>query len=174
MDPVAESFRRIVEEIYWQESLEEAERTLEERIRNMDRDLRELLLERRREYCGDPKSVLSVLSLEALLSSDDNADSTEKKLAVLKAMVSSAFLLQCTPTWQELDSEEKAWILAPLYRASYGLELASKGSHVDEFHLSHAVEMLEIALQRAEMLGLIEEMREHIEKLASKLLEESI
>lgn len=61
-----------------------------------------------------------------------------------------------------------------MYRASYGLELASKGSHVDEFHLSHAVEMLEIALQRAEMLGLIEEMREHIEKLASKLLEESI
>lgn len=55
MDPVAESFRRIVEEIYWQESLEEAERTLEERIRNMDRDLRELLLERRREYCGGPQ-----------------------------------------------------------------------------------------------------------------------
>ncbi|BAA81300.1 hypothetical protein APE_2288 [Aeropyrum pernix K1] len=175
VDPVSQAFKEVLEEIYWQESLEEAEKRLEEFIASMDEDLRELLLEKRREYCSNPEAVVSILSLEALLSSEDLKDVEQeyKQAMIAKAMINAAFLIQCTPTWSELTPDEKAWVLAPLYKASYGIELALKGDAIDKLHLNHALEMLEIALARAEMLGLVEEMREHIEMMAERLFEES-
>ncbi|BAN90901.1 hypothetical protein [Aeropyrum camini] len=174
VDPISEAFREVLEEIYWQESLEDAERRLEELISSMDEDLRELLLEKRREYCSNPEAVVSILSLEALLSSEDlrGLGQEYKQAMIAKAMINAAFLIQCTPTWGELAPDEKAWVLAPLYKASYGIELALRGEGVDKLHLNHALEMLETALARAEMLGLVEEMREHIETMAEKLFEE--
>lgn len=174
-DPISEAFRKLVEELYWQDTLEDSEKMLEEWIKGMDKDLRSLLLERRRKYCQDPSSVLSVLSLEALMQDGGTGlddENWEKKIAVLGAMINSAFLLQCTDTWAKLDPEEKAWILAPLYRASYGLDLASRKTPADEVHLNHAIEMLETALHRAEMLGLVGEMKRYVEKMVKKLLDE--
>jgi len=167
-DPVSEAFRKIIQEIYWMEDLEEAERVLEDYLSMIDSDLRALLLERRREICSSPRIALELANLESLLQSAAAADDeTSTKILLAKSMVDVGLLLQCTRSWSTMGPREKAHILAPLYKASYGLELALRGlpERIDERHLDYAMEMAGLALERAEERGLLDELEEHIDSL---------
>jgi len=167
-DPVSEAFRKIIQEIYWVDDLEEAEHILEEYLSMIDADLRTLLLEKRREICSSPRVALELANLESMLQTTEAADDeTATKILLAKSMVDVGLLLQCTRSWSKMSPREKAYILAPLYKASYGLELALRSlpERVDERHLDYAVEMAEIALERAEERGLLDELEEHIDNL---------
>ena len=165
-DPVAEAFRKIIQEIYWIDDLEEAEERLEEYLSMIDEDLREILLEKRRRLCNDPLAVIELVRLDAAASSI-NDNETVQKILLVKTMVETGFLLQCTETWSRMGPKEKARILAPLYRASYGLELALKGwpKTIDTAQLDHAFRMATIAMERADEIGLLEEFEEYVERV---------
>ncbi len=164
-DPITEAFQKIIQEIYWIEDLEEAERILAEHLEMIDDDLREVLLERRRKICSDPLRVIELAHIEALIQSTD--DTLTSKILMTKSMVESTLLLQCTKSWSKLTPREKARILAPLYKASYGLELALRGwpKHIDEILLDNALQMAATAWERAEEKGLVNELEEFLEKL---------
>ena len=162
-DPIGDAFRSVIEEIYWEESLEKAEGILEEFIAGMDEDVRELLLERRKKICESPGDVEDVRLYLALQAVDD-----EKlvKLLELKLYVKSLFLVQCTSKWSKMSPREKAWILTPLYKASYGVELATREleSPLFEAHLEAAVRYLEEALRRISAAGLDSELESIIKR----------
>jgi len=170
-DPVAQAFRKVITEIYWTDTLEEAEEILESYLDMIDEDLREVLLSRRRKICENPEHLIEIVRLEAAAELADNQEFS--KLLLAKSIVESGFLFQCTPKWAELSNKEKARILAPLYKASYGLELALRDwpKKIDTFHLDHAFEMAAIALQRAEEMGILDQFKEYVDKMAEKLQE---
>ncbi len=168
-DPISEAFRRVIQEIYWVDDLEEAEEILTRYLEMIDDDLREVLLEKRRAICSDPTAVIELAKIDAVAQTTD--DSTTSKILVAKAMIDSGFLLQCTKGWAKLDPRTKASILAPLYRASYGLELALRNwpKSIDEVQLDHAFRMATIALERAEELGLIDEFNKYLDEMLERL-----
>ncbi len=168
-DPVNEAFRKVIQEIYWTDTLEEAESILVEYLNLIDEDLKEYLLEKRRRICEDPTSVIELVRLNTAAEVVDSAEAA--KILLTKSLIESGFLFQCTPTWSKLDNKTKAWILAPLYRASYGLELALKNwpKSVDEAHLDNAIKMASIALERAEELGILDEFREYVDSIVDEL-----
>lgn len=169
VDPVSEAFARIIDEIYWEEDLAVAERRLAKFLESIDDDLRELLLERRRKICSDPSVIIEAVRLETM-ATEAGLESPAARLLFAKSLLNTGFLIQCTPTWGRLTPREKARILVAMYRASKALELAAKRfPDVDELHLSHAEEMIELAARRAEEYGLIQELREHIARLADRL-----
>jgi Cft2 family RNA processing exonuclease len=171
-DPVSEAFRKVIQEIYWIEDLEEAERTLKKYLDMIDPDLREYLLEKREKLCRDPLAIIEVLRLS---TAAEIADTTEAaKVLLTKRLVDSGFLLQCTPTWRKLSNSEKAKILVPLYKASYGLELALRDwpNKVDELHLDYALKMATAALDRAEEKGLLDEFKEYVDKIVEEYVGE--
>ncbi|MEB3851044.1 MAG: hypothetical protein LRS49_00485 [Desulfurococcales archaeon] len=163
-DPISEAFERFVSELYWSESLEEAEEKLRDFIENMDEDLRELLLERRREICRDRGLVsrTGVMLSEIELSRDEfeSLEDLAVKAAVVTALVNALFLVQCTPSWSTMGPGEKARILAPLYRASYALRLAAKNRDAAEPLVDEALRMALISLDRVAEAGLLDEMEE--------------
>ena len=169
VDPVSEAFAKIIDEIYWEDDLSSAERRLAEFLESIDDDIRELLLERRKKICSDPSVLVEAVRLEAM-ATEAGLDNPVARLLFAKSLLSTGFLIQCTPTWRKLTPREKARILVAMYRASKALELAAKRfPEVDELHLSHAEEMIELAARRAEEYGLIQELRDHIESLADRL-----
>ena len=171
-DPVSQAFKRIIQEIYWVEDLDEAEEKLYEYLNMIDEDLREYLLEKRRRVCNNPLVVIEVARLN---TAAEVADTTEAaKILLTKSIVESGFLLQCTKTWQKLSNREKARILAPLYKASYGLELALRDwpDKTDPIHLDHALRMASIALERADDKGLLDEFREYVDNIIEKYVNE--
>ncbi|MEB3859781.1 MAG: hypothetical protein LRS43_01065 [Desulfurococcales archaeon] len=172
-DPVEESMRTIIQEIYWSEPLDEAVKTLARYLESMDEDLRELLLSRRRELCQDSSAVIEVLRLEAAAEEADLE--VASKLLFAKSLVAAGFLMQCTRKWEKLSPPEKAEILAPLYKAAYGIELSLRDwpERVDERHLDYALDMLEIAMEKAEKKSITRELRAFIEKTARKMLDNS-
>lgn len=160
-DPVARAFEELVAELYWAEDLREAEERLEEFIRGMDEDLRELLLERRKRICSNPELVSRAgAALQGLEPSTLKSlpGDLGVKASVIAALVNALFLVQCTPTWSRMDPDSKARILAPLYRASYALRLASRGGGDTAALIEEAVDMASIALDRISRAGLLEEM----------------
>ncbi len=168
-DPITKAFTDLIQEIYWTETLEEAEEILARHLEEMDEDLRSILLERRKKICENPEYAIEVIRLQA---ASDLADTElTAKLLLAKSLISAGFLMQCTPTWSKLSPREKARILAPLYKASYGLDLAVKKwpSSVDERHLDYSLNMMQIAYERAEALGIVEELSGYLEKVAEKL-----
>ena len=171
-DPISHAFRKIIQEIYWIEDLGEAERTLKKYLDMIDPDLREYLLEKREKLCKDPLAIIEVLRIS---TAAEVADTTEAaKILLTKSLVDSGFLFQCTPKWQKLSNEEKAKILAPLYKASYGLELALREwpDRVDELHLDYALKMVTIALDIAEEKGILEEFKEYVDKIVEEYVGE--
>ncbi len=171
-DPIAEAFRNVVQEVYWTESLEEAEKILEDYLNMIDDDLREILLEQRRRICEDPASVIELVRLNAIAEIADSEDLS--KIILTKSMIESGFLFQCTRRWSTLDNATKSKILAPLYKASYGFELAMKNwpGSIDQVHLDIALQMASIALERADQLGILDEFREYIDSIVERLVED--
>ena len=168
-DPITRAFTELIQEIYWTETLEEAEEILAQHLEEMDADLRSILLERRKRICSNPEYAIEVIRLQA---ASDLADTElTAKLLLAKSLISAGFLMQCTPSWSKLPPREKARILAPLYKASYGLELAVKNwpSRVDERHLDYALDMMQVAYERAESLGIVEELSSYLEKVAERI-----
>ncbi|MEB2835830.1 MAG: hypothetical protein GSR80_001439 [Desulfurococcales archaeon] len=164
-DPISEAFERFIGELYWTETLEEAEEKLEDFMRNMDEDLREALLARRREVCSNRELVARTgLALHTLAIDRRALRSLPGDLgvraAVVAAIVNALFLVQCTPSWSSLDPRVKAGILAPLYRASYALRLAARGKGDARRLVDEALEMVSIALDRISAEGLIDEMED--------------
>jgi len=168
-DPVAQAFRKVISEVYWTDTLEEAEEILHSYLEMIDDDLREVLLKRRRKICENPENIIEIVRLEAAAELADNKEFS--KLLLTKSIVESGFLFQCTPKWSQLDNREKARILAPLYKASYGLELAVRDwpKRIDTFHLDHAFRMAAIALERAEEMGILDEFKEYIDDMIEKM-----
>ncbi|MCE4599446.1 MAG: hypothetical protein F7C81_04525 [Desulfurococcales archaeon] len=170
MDPIDKAFQDVIQEVYWSEPLEEAEEILREKLETMDEDLRELLLKRRREFCNNPSAVVEVIRLEAAAE----AAETElmSRILLARSLIGAGFLMQCTEKWANIDAKTKASILAPLYKAAYGLDLATRRwpESIDEVHLDYAIKMLDKALERAEEHGIIAELRKFIEKTAEKLV----
>ena len=168
-NPVNEAFKRVIQELYWTETLEEAERILESYLNTIDDDLREYLLEKRRKICEDPMTVIEIIRLNTAAEIADSAQAA--KILLTKSLIESGFLFQCTPKWSTLDNRTKAWILAPLYKASYGLELALRDwpSRIDEVHLNNAIKMASIALERAEELGILDEFRDYVDSIVEEL-----
>ncbi|GAB6147529.1 hypothetical protein [Stetteria hydrogenophila] len=166
-----EAFERVMAELYWVESMEEAVAKLAEYIESMDPDLREVLLEQRRKFCGDAPRAASILaSLAYAAQRAQLAPGRGSRLELLSALVASAYLMQCTEKWHRLKPREKAEVLAPLYRASYALKLAMRNPGDDRL-LDEVERMLEHALSKARALGILDELREYISHLASKLEE---
>ncbi len=97
-DPIGEVFQRLIEEIYWVETLEEAERILAEKLRLLDEDLREVLLEKRRVYCRDIQSISEPIQLQFV--AEQEQDEGLKALLSIRSLISTGYLLQCTPSWQ--------------------------------------------------------------------------
>ncbi len=163
--PVSQVFRKIMQEIYWTENLIEAERRLKEYLDMIDDDLREYLLEEREKVCNNPLTVIELVRLNTAAEVADTEEAAQVLLT--KSLVESGFLLQCTPTWKKLSNEEKARILAPLYKASYGLELALRDwpNRIDRLHLNHALKMASTALERAEEKGLLEEFKDYVDMI---------
>jgi len=172
-DPVSLVFRKIIKEIYWIEDLDEAEAILKEYLDMIDPDLREYLLEKREKICENPLHIIEVLRLSTAAEIADTKEAA--KVLLTKSLVDSGFLLQCTPTWQKLSNSEKAKLLAPLYKASYGLELALREwpDRIDELHLDYALKMASIALDIAEEKGLLEEFKDFVEKLVDEYIDEN-
>ena len=171
--PIQEAFGRLIEEIYWIEDLEEAEHVLAERLEALDPDLREVLLEERKKICSDPNVLVEIIRLEALADSAEAADLRE--ILLLRSILDMLFLVQCSPKWARMGAREKAHVLAPLYKAWHGLKLALKNypSTIDKMHLSIAYTMAEEAYERADKLGLINDVYKLLEKLGEELLEEA-
>ena len=171
LNPIDKSFMELIEEIYWTEPLEEAERLLAEKLEEMDEDLRELLLERRRKLCSDKNNILEVVRLEAMAEAAETA--TLAKLLLARSLLGAGFLMQCTLKWSRLAPREKARILAPLYKAAHGLDLALRKwpSSIDENHLEYAINMLDKALERAQELGVWDELREFMERMVREIVE---
>ncbi len=171
-DPIAAAFRKIIEEIYWVDDLKEAEEILEKYLKNMDEDLREVLLERRREICNGNDAVINLIKLDALAEAAE--EDQVRDALTLRSMIDTLFLSQCTQKWSELDPKQKAWILAPLYRASYGLELAMKKwpESVDSVHLENVEKNLNIAFERARSISVIKELTEFLDKKAKEVFGE--
>jgi len=170
--PIQEAFNKIIEEIYWIEDLDEAERVLSSHLEAMDEDLREILLEERRKICSDPEVVLNIVRLEVLADSTDNRNLREALL--LKSLIEMLFLVQCSPKWARMGPREKARVLTPLYKAWHGLKLAMKNypENIDKLHLSVAFTMAELAYERADREGLVSDIYRHIERMSEKLLQE--
>jgi hypothetical protein len=162
-DPIEKAFEDFIAELYWSESLEEAEEKLEDFMRNMDRDLREALLERRRRICSNASLVaraggaLKGIGALGLLPSNIPGE-LGVKARIVAAIVNALFLVQCAPRWQELDLKVKARILAPLYRAAYAMKLASRAGGDPNRLVEEALEMAALALDRISREGLLEEM----------------
>ncbi|MCE4628552.1 MAG: hypothetical protein F7C34_05355, partial [Desulfurococcales archaeon] len=171
--PIQEAFGRLIEEIYWIESLEEAERVLGDRLEALDPDLREILLEERKKLCNDPNIVIEIIRLEALADSAEAADL--KEVLLLRSLLDMLFLVQCSPKWAEMGPREKAHVLAPLYKAWHGLKLALKNypNSVDRMHLNIAYTMAEEAYERADKLGLIHDVYKLLERLSEEILKEA-
>ncbi len=171
--PIQEVFERIIEEIYWVDSLEEAEEILASYLEKIDNDLRGVLLEERRKICGNPDVVLEIVKVDAL--SESVEDEETRGLLLLKSLIDLLFLAQCTGTWAKLSQREKATILAPLYKAYYGFKLASKNwpESIDKIHLREAYRMIDVAYEKAEEAGIIGEIFEVIDRLSRKALEEA-
>ncbi|MEB3844876.1 MAG: hypothetical protein LRS48_04255 [Desulfurococcales archaeon] len=169
-DPISRAFRKIVEEIYWEDDVEEAVRRLQAYLEAMDEDLRSLLLEKRKKICSSPESVLNLIRLDALAEASE--DETVKKILILRGMTETLFLAQCTKRWSELTPALKARVLAPLYRASYGLEMTVKNpERVDALHLDQAERNLELAYTRADELGILDELYIYVDRKAKEILE---
>ena len=172
-DPIEESMRSVIQEIYWEESLEDAVSTLAKYLESMDEDLRELLLARRREICRDASAVVEVLRLEAAAEEADLE--VASKLLFAKSLVAAGFLMQCTSKWERLSPSEKAEILAPLYKAAYGIELSLRDwpERIDEKHLDHALDMVGVAMERAERKSITKELRAFIERTARRIMDKA-
>lgn len=169
-DPITEAFSSVINDVYWVESLEEAEEKLASFLESMDDDLREVLLERRRRICGSPDTVLEAVRLEALALEVEREDVLVSRLLLAKSILATSYLVQCTEKWRSMGPREKARILAPLYRASKALELASQRlPSVDEARLREAEEMLEEAARRMDREGLIDELRRYIDSVMAVL-----
>jgi hypothetical protein len=167
-DPIGEVFQRLIEEIYWVETLEEAERILAEKLRLLDEDLREVLLEKRRVYCKDIQSISEPIQLQFV--AEQEQDEGMKAVLSIRSLISTGYLLQCTPSWQEMDPATKARFLAPLYRASYAFELYVKTG--DKKYLLDAEKMLNILFERSREHGLLKELNSHIEKVLNEYYED--
>ncbi len=169
-DPIGDAFKSVVERIYWEESLERAEEILEDFIANMDEDIRELLLDRRKRICENPGDLEDARLYLALQTVDD-----EKivKLLELKLYIKSLFLIQCTSEWSSMSPKEKAHILTPLYKASYGVELAAREieSPLFDAHLDASVASLEEALRRISEAGLDAELERIVKKSIDNVIE---
>ncbi len=169
-DPIVDAFSRVISEVYWVESLEEAEEKLARFLESLDGDLREVLLERRRRICGSPESVLEAVRLEAMALEFRGEDELVSRFLLARSILATSYLVQCTPSWQRMAPREKARVLAPLYRASKALELAAERlPRIDEARLREAEEMLEIAARRMDEEGLIDELRRYIEGVIAML-----
>ncbi len=170
-DPVEEAFEKLMGELYWVESLEEAIEKLAGFLESMDPDLREMLLERRKKLCSDAWRVASILgSLVQAAEGARLSPGAESRLAFVSSMVASAYLMQCTRKWQKLDPRTKAEVLAPLYRASYALKMAQRDPE-NEALIDEAERMLEHALSKAYALGILDELREFIARVADNITE---
>ncbi len=171
-DPIATAFRKIIEEIYWTDSLEEAEKILEDHLNKMDEDLREILLARRREICNGQEAVVSILKIDALAEAAE--EESIRNALFLRSMIETMFLAQCTEKWHKMTPAEKSKILAPLYRASYGLELAMKSwpDSIDQVHLENVENNLHIAYERAQKISLLEELSKYLENKAQEIFGE--
>lgn len=167
-DPIGEVFQKLIEEIYWVETLEEAERILAEKLRLLDEDLREVLLERRRVFCNDVQSISEPIQLQFVAEQEN--DNQMKVLLNIRSLISTGYLLQCTPSWHRMNPETKAKFLAPLYRASYAFELFIKTG--DKKYLSDAEKMLNILFERSKEHGLLKELNEHIEGVLNDYYED--
>ena len=169
--PIHDAFNKLIEELYWTDSLEESEERLAVHLEMIDDDLREVLLSERRKFCEDPESIIRIVRLEAL--AEDAHDEDLSSLLLLQSLIDLLLLAQCTSSWTKMTPREKAKILAPLYRAIYGLKLAGKNypSSVDKMHLKEAYHMIEIAYARAEKIGLLGEVHDKIEELSIKALQ---
>ena len=161
---IDEVFDRIVEEVYWVESLEEAEEILASKLELMDEDLREVLLERRRKICGSPAHLSEPLRLQLIAEAEE--DPRIKAILEVNSLLSLGYLLQCTPSWQRMGAREKSRYLAPLYRASHAVKLYIKTG--DARYLEDARNMVEIALKRAQEDGLIDELNRHAAPILEK------
>ncbi len=157
-DPVGDAFQRLIEEIYWVETLEEAEELLASRLAELDEDLREILLEKRRMYCRDIASISEPVQLQYVAEQERSAEA--KLVLNVRSLISTGYLLQCTPSWQKMDPATKARFLAPLYRASYAFDLYLKTGNME--YLKDAERMLEVLFERSSKAGLIDELNQHI------------
>jgi len=162
-DPIESAFEEFIAELYWSESLEEAEEKLERFIREMDSDLREALLERRRRICSNTLLIARAGgALKSLGAGGVRIPSLPGGLGVkariVAAIVNALFLVQCAPRWQRLDARAKARILAPLYRAAHAMKLASREGKDAPRLVEEALEMAALALDRISREGLLEEM----------------
>lgn len=166
---IDEVFDKIVEEVYWVESLDEAEEILASKLELMDEDLREILLERRRKICESPAHLSEPLRLQ--LIADAEEDPRVKVILEVNSLLSLGFLLQCTSSWQKMGAREKSRYLAPLYRASHAMKLFMKTGDVR--YLEDARNMIEIALERAQKDGLLDELNKHATPILEKALEEA-
>ncbi|PMP60944.1 MAG: hypothetical protein C0171_01805 [Caldisphaera sp.] len=172
-DPIDSAFKSIMEKIYWIDDLEKAENELAKWLRKMDGDLRNLLLERREKYCKNPMSIMEIIGLQNYLDSNEsNKKQTEYRIAMARELIDVGLLLQCIFLWNQISHDLKAKILTPLYKASYAYELALKNGleNIDETHLNRSIQMAEEALEKADDLGLLDELRKYIENSLGKFI----
>ncbi len=131
-------------EVYWAESRSEAEMIVAEMESAGLRPLK----------CGSSVAVA--------------AEPLDYKLRAALLMAVALLELRCTRAWERLSMSERARLLAPLYKAVYGLYLASGSSgEARTAFYTHAVEMLREAIIEASRLGLLKELR-RIERARSK------
>ena len=169
-DPIETAFRGVLGEVYWSETLEEAEEKLAGFLRSMDEDLREVLLERRRRFCSDKRRIAGMLAALAEAEEAMEAGGPEgstARAAFVGMLVASSYIMQCTPTWQTMEPERKARILAPLYRASYAYEQYTRTGR--EEYLDEAARMVMIALRRAARMGVLDEVRDFVQEVIEEL-----
>ncbi len=170
-DPIDMAFRNIMKKIYLIDNMEKAEKELRRFLSGMDKDIKDVLLERRKKFCKNPMQVIELISLQGYLeSTDPEKEGMEYKLVMAKELIQIGLLLQCIFYWTKISNNIKAHILAPLYKASYAYELALReeisdpiGS-INEKYLDESIELASYALDRAEEIGLLDELRDHIKR----------
>jgi hypothetical protein len=127
---------RELEDVYWSESLEEA-----------------IILVKEMMALGSPMARCGAESLVSRGLGDSGLDAA---LLMARALLAA----QCLSAWRLLDEDSKARVLAPLYKAIYGLHLASVSEGgMRDAHYSHALEMLRVAIEEAGRLGLLRELK---------------
>ncbi len=154
VDPFDLWLEKVMRKLMSITDMNEAEKYLASELRKI-RDEREVLLERRARFCSDVTNVLKLIQVAQRLEELTPEDEEYYGL-MAQELAGLGLLLQCTPRWARAEPEEKARVLAPLYKALYLLRSN------DPSDVESAIELSEEALRRAEDMGLDKELTDFI------------
>lgn len=178
-DPIAQSFHENVVRRVAAMPEDEAIEWLARFIDEMDDDLKELLLERRRRLCSNlPEAVRQIEMMEAQALFIARIDRPLSKMMLAKGALMTLYLAQCTEKWPKLTPRERAWILVPLYKASAVIddaenlirEALARGERPDPARLDELSEeasyLVSEAMRRMEKKNVMAELEDILLRLS--------